>query len=85
MAFVRATAPGALLFCLLIAAMAVLWDDLHAALAGRVSDPLAPQTCLPVARSTDTESSSWIDPPPRLSSYRQQREATAISDEPAED
>jgi hypothetical protein len=85
MALIRATSPSALLLCLLLAAMAVLWDDLHATLAGRVSDPLASPTCLPVVSSTVSEPPSWIDPPLRLSAYRQRREATAISNEPAED
>lgn len=85
MAVVRATAPSALLLCLLLAAMVVLWDELHAASAGRTSEPIASSLCQSVTRSTDAEPSSWIDPPLRLSSYRRRREATAISDEPAED
>ena len=85
MALIRATAPSALLLCLLLAATAVFVDDLPAALAGQ-SSKLAPSpTCLPMASSTASEPSSWIDPPLRLSSYRQRREATAINDEPAED
>jgi hypothetical protein len=85
MALIRAIAPGALVLCLLLAAMAVLWDDLHATLAGRASEPIASPVCQTVAGTTDAEQSSWIDPPLRLSSYRQRREATATSDEPAED
>jgi hypothetical protein len=85
MAVVRGTAPSALLLCLLLGAMAVLWDDLHATLAGRASEPIVSPVCQTVAGSTASEPSSWIDPPLRLSSYRQRREATATSDEPAED
>ena len=83
MPFVRAVAPSALLFCLMVAAMFMLADELSVPQSGRASQAVLSAISPQEIGGDEAEPSRWIDPPRRASDRR--RAATAVSDEPAED
>ena len=78
MPFVRAIAPSALLFCLMVAALFMLADELSGPPSARASQAGLSAISQQGIGGDEAEPSRWVDPPRR-------REATAVSDEPAED
>ena len=78
MPFVRAIAPSALLFCLTVAAMFMLADELSVPQSGRASQAVLSAISPQEIGGDEAEPSRWIDPPrrPQTAVWRRRPSAT---------